>query len=67
MTDVPDQSAIVRQYMRYTSQIQSGKTAAKVIMRALQLCVFAIIHLHDHPDVDHLSLVQLASRKALYT
>ncbi|KAK7689976.1 hypothetical protein QCA50_006616 [Cerrena zonata] len=36
LQDIPDQAAIVRQYMRYTAQIQSGKTAAKVIMRALQ-------------------------------
>ncbi|KAI0629972.1 thiamine diphosphate-binding protein [Trametes polyzona] len=35
--DVPDQPAIVRQYMRFTAQIQSGKNAAKVIMRALQI------------------------------
>ena len=37
--DVPDQPAIVRQYMRYTGQIHSGKNAAKVIMRALQMSV----------------------------
>ena len=35
--DVPDQPAIVRQYMRYTGQIHSGKNAAKVMMRALQM------------------------------
>ncbi|RDX48760.1 thiamine diphosphate-binding protein [Lentinus brumalis] len=35
--DVPDQPAIVRQYMRYTAQIQSGKNASKVILRALQI------------------------------
>lgn len=35
--DVPDQTAIVRQYMRYTTQIMSGKNVAKVVMRALQL------------------------------
>ncbi|EMD39506.1 hypothetical protein CERSUDRAFT_131900 [Gelatoporia subvermispora B] len=34
--DVPDQSSIVRQYMRYTAQIQSGKTVAKTVLRALQ-------------------------------
>ncbi|KAI0369408.1 thiamine diphosphate-binding protein [Pilatotrama ljubarskyi] len=37
LQDVPDQPAIVRQYMRYTAQIQSGKNAAKVITRALQI------------------------------
>ncbi|EIW52361.1 thiamine diphosphate-binding protein [Trametes versicolor FP-101664 SS1] len=35
--DVPDQPAIVRQYMRYVGQIHSGKNASKVIMRALQI------------------------------
>ncbi|CDO72272.1 hypothetical protein BN946_scf184970.g124 [Trametes cinnabarina] len=35
--DVPDQPAIVRQYMRYVAQIQSGKNVDKVIMRALQI------------------------------
>ncbi|KAI0330510.1 thiamine diphosphate-binding protein [Cubamyces sp. BRFM 1775] len=35
--DVPDQPAIVRQYMRYVAQIQSGKNASNVIMRALQI------------------------------
>ncbi|KAI0775590.1 thiamine diphosphate-binding protein [Trametes elegans] len=35
--DVPDQPAIVRQYTRYTAQIQSSKNAAKVMMRALQI------------------------------
>ncbi|KAI1789976.1 thiamine diphosphate-binding protein [Ganoderma leucocontextum] len=35
--DAHDQPAIVRQYMRYTAQIQSGKTASKQIMRALQI------------------------------
>ncbi|KAH9915077.1 thiamine diphosphate-binding protein [Fomitopsis serialis] len=34
--DIPDQAAIVRQYMRYTAQISSGVSAAKTIMRALQ-------------------------------
>ncbi|OBZ71296.1 Benzoylformate decarboxylase [Grifola frondosa] len=37
LQDVPDQPAIVRQYMRFTAQIQSGKNAAKVAMRALQI------------------------------
>jgi DNA-directed RNA polymerase subunit N (RpoN/RPB10) len=36
-SDVPDQSAIVRQYMRYTAQINSGKNAAQVVRRALQV------------------------------
>ncbi|KAJ6619921.1 thiamine diphosphate-binding protein [Mycena sp. CBHHK59/15] len=35
--DIPDQAAIVRQYMRFTSQIESGKVAAQVIHRALQV------------------------------
>ncbi|TFY68959.1 hypothetical protein EVJ58_g703 [Rhodofomes roseus] len=34
--DIPDQAAIVRQYMRYTAQISSGVSAAKTMMRALQ-------------------------------
>ncbi|KAI0072213.1 thiamine diphosphate-binding protein [Panus rudis PR-1116 ss-1] len=34
--DIPDQPAIVRQYMRHTAQIQSGKNVAKVVARALQ-------------------------------
>ncbi|KAH9932830.1 thiamine diphosphate-binding protein [Epithele typhae] len=38
LQDVPDQPAIVRQYMRYTGQIHSPKNAAKVIARALQIC-----------------------------
>ncbi|KAI0747550.1 thiamine diphosphate-binding protein [Fomes fomentarius] len=36
LQDVPDQPAVVRQYMRYTAQIHSGKHASKMIMRALQ-------------------------------
>ncbi|KAJ6498297.1 thiamine pyrophosphate enzyme, N-terminal TPP binding domain-containing protein [Mycena vulgaris] len=35
--DIPDQAAIVRQYMRFTSQLESGKVAAQVINRALQI------------------------------
>lgn len=35
--DIPDQAAIVRQYMRYTTQCMSAKTIAKVTLRALQL------------------------------
>ncbi|GBE85330.1 hypothetical protein SCP_0705170 [Sparassis crispa] len=34
--DAPDQSAVVRQFMRFTGQIQSGKNAAKIIMRGFQ-------------------------------
>ncbi|KAH9947464.1 thiamine diphosphate-binding protein [Amylocystis lapponica] len=34
--DVPDQSAIVRQYMRHTAQVQSGRTMGRSVMRALQ-------------------------------
>ncbi|KAH9889894.1 thiamine diphosphate-binding protein [Cubamyces lactineus] len=37
LQDVPDQPAIVRQYMRHVAQIQSGKIASKMIMRALQI------------------------------
>ncbi|OJT06885.1 Benzoylformate decarboxylase [Trametes pubescens] len=37
LQDVPDQPSIVRQYMRYTVQIQSGKNAGKMVMRALQI------------------------------
>ncbi|OBZ71335.1 hypothetical protein A0H81_08860 [Grifola frondosa] len=37
LQDIPDQPAIVRQYMRFTSQIQSGKNVAKTVMRALQI------------------------------
>ncbi|KAJ7334301.1 thiamine diphosphate-binding protein [Mycena albidolilacea] len=35
--DIPDQAAIVRQYMRFTSQIESGKVATGVVHRALQI------------------------------
>ncbi|KAI8986255.1 thiamine diphosphate-binding protein [Trametes punicea] len=35
--DVPDQPSIIRQYMRYTAQIQSGKNAGKMVLRALQI------------------------------
>ncbi|KZT12231.1 thiamine diphosphate-binding protein [Laetiporus sulphureus 93-53] len=34
--DAPDQPAIVRQFMRFTAQIMSGKTVAKTVMRAWQ-------------------------------
>ncbi|KAE9400052.1 thiamineeeeeeeeeeeeeeeeeeeeeeeeeeeeeeeeeeeeeeeeeeeeeeeeeeee diphosphate-binding protein [Gymnopus androsaceus JB14] len=37
LQDVPDQTAIVRQYMRYTAQINSGKNVAQVVKRALQI------------------------------
>ena len=36
--DVPDQAAIVRQYMRHCAQIMSGKNVSKTLLRALQLC-----------------------------
>ncbi|GJJ14099.1 hypothetical protein Clacol_008356 [Clathrus columnatus] len=36
LQDALDQPSIVRQYMRYTSQISSGKNVAQVVMRALQ-------------------------------
>ncbi|KAI0775588.1 thiamine diphosphate-binding protein [Trametes elegans] len=35
--DVPDQPSIVRQYMRYTAHIQSGRTAGPMVLRALQI------------------------------
>ncbi|KJA15640.1 hypothetical protein HYPSUDRAFT_148795 [Hypholoma sublateritium FD-334 SS-4] len=35
--DIPDQSAIVRQYMRHTAQIYSAKTVEKSVKRALQI------------------------------
>ncbi|KAI0642885.1 thiamine diphosphate-binding protein [Trametes meyenii] len=37
LQDVPDQPSIVRQYMRYTAQLQSGNNAAKIVLRALQI------------------------------
>lgn len=36
-SDVPDQAAIVRQYMRYTAQLQSGRNIGKMVLRALQM------------------------------
>lgn len=49
VTDIPDQPAILRQYMRHTSQIGSAKTVEKSVKRALQMygpftiiCCFAI-------------------------
>ncbi|PFH53276.1 hypothetical protein AMATHDRAFT_137826 [Amanita thiersii Skay4041] len=36
MQDIPDQSAIVRQYMRYVGQINSGSTVSLTVQRALQ-------------------------------
>ncbi|KAG5653168.1 hypothetical protein H0H81_002010 [Sphagnurus paluster] len=35
--DIPDQSAIVRQYMRHTAQIGSGSTIAQSVRRSLQI------------------------------
>ncbi|TFK66123.1 thiamine diphosphate-binding protein [Pluteus cervinus] len=37
LQDIPDQSAIVRQYMRYTAQLQSAATIPQYIRRALQI------------------------------
>ncbi|KIK61513.1 hypothetical protein GYMLUDRAFT_43073 [Collybiopsis luxurians FD-317 M1] len=37
LQDVPDQSAIVRQYMRYTAQINTGRNVVQVVKRALQI------------------------------
>jgi len=36
-TDIPDQTAIVRQYMRYTGQISSAATVPQSVKRALQM------------------------------
>ncbi|KAF8959138.1 thiamine pyrophosphate enzyme, N-terminal TPP binding domain-containing protein [Flammula alnicola] len=35
--DIPDQTAIIRQYMRHTAQIGSAKTVEKSVKRALQI------------------------------
>lgn len=35
LQDIPDQAAIVRQYMRHTALIRTGKNVSQVIMRAL--------------------------------
>ncbi|KII90574.1 hypothetical protein PLICRDRAFT_538119 [Plicaturopsis crispa FD-325 SS-3] len=37
LQDIPDQSAIVRQYMRHTVQIHSAKNIPQVVHRALQI------------------------------
>ncbi|KAF4580737.1 hypothetical protein EYR38_003023 [Pleurotus pulmonarius] len=37
MQDIPDQAAIVRQYMRNTTQLHSGKDMPSVIRRSLQI------------------------------
>ncbi|KAJ6519084.1 thiamine diphosphate-binding protein [Mycena sanguinolenta] len=37
LQDIPDQASILRQYMRFTSQIESGKVATGIIHRALQI------------------------------
>ncbi|KAF5374135.1 hypothetical protein D9615_008882 [Tricholomella constricta] len=37
LQDIPDQSAIVRQYMRFTSQIESGSTISQTVRRSLQI------------------------------
>ncbi|KAG6811241.1 hypothetical protein H0H92_008411 [Tricholoma furcatifolium] len=37
LQDIPDQSAIVRQYMRYTAQISSALSAPQYVSRALQI------------------------------
>lgn len=48
--DVPDQPAIVRQYMRYTAQIQTGLNAGPMVMRALQMSVY--FNPFDIPRID---------------
>jgi thiamine pyrophosphate-dependent acetolactate synthase large subunit-like protein len=35
LQDIPDQAAIVRQYMRHTALIRTGRNVSQVIMRAL--------------------------------
>lgn len=35
LQDIPDQAAIVRQYMRHTALIRSGKNVSQVMLRAL--------------------------------
>ncbi|KAJ3976037.1 thiamine diphosphate-binding protein [Lentinula raphanica] len=37
LQDIPDQTAIVRQYMRYTAEINSGRNIVQLIKRALQI------------------------------
>ncbi|KAJ3805181.1 thiamine pyrophosphate enzyme, N-terminal TPP binding domain-containing protein [Lentinula lateritia] len=37
LQDIPDQTAIVRQYMRYTAQINSGRNVVQIVKRALQI------------------------------
>ncbi|EIN12197.1 Thiamin diphosphate-binding protein [Punctularia strigosozonata HHB-11173 SS5] len=37
LQDIPDQSAIVRQYMRWTYEIHSGRNVAQAVMRGLQI------------------------------
>ncbi|THU98889.1 thiamine diphosphate-binding protein [Dendrothele bispora CBS 962.96] len=39
MQDIPDQSAIVRQYMRHTAQINSGRNVTQVVNRAVQIAL----------------------------
>ncbi|KAJ7587095.1 thiamine pyrophosphate enzyme, N-terminal TPP binding domain-containing protein [Mycena floridula] len=39
MQDIPDQSAIVRQYMRFTAQLNSPETTSKVVQRSLQIAM----------------------------
>jgi hypothetical protein len=39
IADIPDQPAIVRQYMRFTAQISSASTISQVVRRGLQMYV----------------------------
>ncbi|KAK7438194.1 hypothetical protein VKT23_018124 [Stygiomarasmius scandens] len=39
LQDIPDQSSIVRQYMRHTAQINSGRNVTQVVNRALQIAM----------------------------
>ncbi|KAJ3746353.1 thiamine pyrophosphate enzyme, N-terminal TPP binding domain-containing protein, partial [Lentinula detonsa] len=37
LQDIPDQTAIVRQYMRHTAQINSGRNVVQIVKRAVQI------------------------------
>lgn len=39
LQDVPDQTAIVRQYCRYTGEIKSGRNIKEMVNRALQFAL----------------------------
>lgn len=66
--DIPDQAAIVRQYMRFTAQINSGSTVSKYVQRALQLYVSNFFRIRCVQDkfiyIYILCIVQQASPRA---